>query len=52
MILPMQKSYTVKEKNPIQLVKVKDSSINKILNFSKSLEVLKGSQENIELSLN
>ena len=48
----MQKNYTVKEKNPICTNKLKRNTIDSILNFSKSLEVLKGNKQNIELTLN
>jgi hypothetical protein len=48
----MQKNYTVKEKNPVNLNQPKKKSIDFILNFSKSLEVIKMSKQNIELVLN
>ena len=48
----MQKNYTVKEKNPIQIKQPKQNTIEMILNFSKSLEVLKGHNKNVELILN
>jgi hypothetical protein len=48
----MQKHYTVKEKNPPQTNQLKKDTINSILNFSKSFEVLKGKKQNVELILN
>lgn len=48
----MQKNYTVKEKNPISTNQPKEKSIDFILNFSKSLEVIKITKQNIELVLN
>ena len=48
----MHKNYTVKEKNPYQINQPKKETINSILNYSKSLEVLKGSKKNVELILN
>jgi hypothetical protein len=48
----MPKSYTLKEKNPVQYIQPKKVTINSILNFSKAYEVHKGKKQNIELILN
>jgi len=48
----MQKNYTLKEKSPITVSQPKQKSIDFILNFSKSLEVIKVTKQNIELVLN
>ncbi len=46
----MQKSYTVKILEKIE--KPKDNTIKTLLNFSKSLEIIKMSSSNVELTLN
>jgi hypothetical protein len=48
----MPKSYTLKEKNPVQYNQPKKAIVNSILNFSKAYEVHKGKKQNIELILN
>jgi hypothetical protein len=52
----MLNSYTVKQpKLPLNKKnnqKIKNQTLSNILNFSKSLEVLKGNNEHIELILN
>ena len=48
----MPKNYTVKEKSTSILKQPETSTINSILNFSKSYEVLKGRKKNVELILN
>tara|TARA_B100000809_G_C14848871_1_gene427526 strand:+ start:434 stop:580 length:147 start_codon:yes stop_codon:yes gene_type:complete len=48
----MQKNYTLKEKKPVNVNQPKQKSIDFILNFSKSLEVIKMTKQNIELVLN
>jgi len=48
----MQKNYTVKEKSPYHINQPKKETINNILNFSKTFEVLKGTKKNVELILN
>ena len=48
----MQKNYTLKEKNPVRVNQPKQKSIDFILNFSKSLEVIEVTKQKIEIVLN
>ncbi len=48
----MQKSYTLKEKNPVKQIQPQKATLNSILSFSKAYEVIKGKKQNIELILN
>jgi hypothetical protein len=57
--MPMLKSYTIKINDELTSKKQnftqnqpKSSTLNTILNFSKSIEILKGKKENFELGLN
>jgi hypothetical protein len=53
----MQKSYTLKEKNPVKQsdsnrTQPQKATLNSIMSFSKAYEVMKGKKQNIELMLN
>ena len=45
----MQKSYTLKEKNPVKQTQPQKATLNSIMSFSKAYEVMKGKKQNIEL---
>jgi hypothetical protein len=51
--MPMKQKYSLKEKAGKSNVKEpKAETINNLLNFSKSLQILKHGQENISVHLN